>query len=1089
MAKHLLLIIIVAFSLNAQSQLNNRPVTNYTPREYGQAYSSYTMSITQDERGIVYVGTAYGVLQFDGALWRFIPVKVGSFVTSLNYFNGKVYVGCQGDFGFLKADQYGKYQFQSLSHKIPKYHTNFTTIWKTLVYDSTVVFQSEEDIFLFKNDTIECISPETSFHLAFVSNNILYVREREFGLKYLSSLELKLVDSGDAFKLFGVFQVVPFGNNKNLILTREAGLWILENDRLTKANTQKATADILSKAEVQDAVKIKNNEIAITTLKEGVIVMDSNLNIVNHYTLNSGLISSETIGLIEDLQGNIWVATKKGVSRIQHSLPVSIFNQTHGLYGKVQAVAYFENTLIAGTTDDLFIYKPDGIKHFQSLGNIRSSIWEIEKTPNKLWIATDNGLWTYTNGVIQKISANQTSALEYIPERGWLIASGVNGTYVYNSLSSEIVTSISEVKTDAYGIESRLYEDGIIETWIGSQTKGVWQLHFKNNNLIKSTNYYGTEDGLTLEWIWPFMLKDDIKFGTSSGFVTGGILKFISAHELYLMQNNPNVKESELKGFFDLNSFPKNNTDKSVTAYCQTDSFAFIGMDYNISIVPFSDSICYEQPLKSIELGRFNNFQIANNSLLVCANDGLALINIPKTLRHKGNISKINLRSIAIGQDSIIWYGDTLNFEQFTIPYKFNNLEIQLSANYLENESKPIYYWRLASTKNQILKKADNGVISIANLWEGNYTIIAYAENIQGDQSEPISIKFTILPPFYRTIWAYVAYIILLGGFILFLIRLNTQRLREQNRKLEEIVRERTREVVEQKEQIQLQKDKIEDILNDIRASINYARRIQQAMLPSKNLIDQILPGNFIIFYPRDVVSGDFYWASKIKDNIIITVADCTGHGVPGAFMSMLGISLLNEIVGNLEIVKPSQILDELRRAIIQALKQSIDNESQKDGMDMSLVTINTKTMECQWAGANNPLYLFRPKGNGGAVEIEDISKLKTLDHENGTFIEIKQDRMPVAIYSYLTSFSNHTMQLTKGDRLFLFSDGLVDQFGGPNLQKFMSKNLKNLIMDSGNISIQEQGDMIRNAFEKWVNPSNNKIEQIDDVTLIGFEV
>jgi len=324
---------------------------------------------------------------------------------------------------------------------------------------------------------------------------------------------------------------------------------------------------------------------------------------------------------------------------------------------------------------------------------------------------------------------------------------------------------------------------------------------------------------------------------------------------------------------------------------------------------------------------------------------------------------------------------------------------------------------------------------------------------------------------------------------IIILIRLNTQRLRSQNKRLEEIVAERTREVVEQKEQIQLQKDKIEDILNDIRASINYAQRIQQAMLPSKNLISQILPGHFIIFYPRDVVSGDFYWAIKIKDNIIITVADCTGHGVPGAFMSMLGISLLNEIVGNLGVITPSQILDELRRAIIQALKQKIDNESQKDGMDMSLVSINTNTLECQWAGANNPLYIFRPLGNNTNLGIADASKIKTSDHSNGEFIEIKQDRMPVAIYSQLNPFSNHTFQLSKGDRLFLFSDGFVDQFGGPNQQKFMSKNLKNLIMETGNLPILKQGEFIKNTFQNWVKPNGNCIDQIDDVTFIGFEI
>lgn len=1084
MAKHLLLLIIVAFSLNAQSQLNNRPVTNYTPREYGQSYPSYTMSITQDERGIIYVGTAYGILQFDGALWRFIPVKIGSFVTSLNYFNGKVYVGCQGDFGFLKADQYGKYQFQSLNHKIPKYHTDFTTIWKTLVYDSTVVFQSEEDIFLFKNDTIECISPETSFHLAFVSNNTLYVREREFGLKYLSGQELKLVEGGHAFKLFGVFQIVPLDKNKNLVLTREAGLWILENNRLTKANTPKATADILSKAEVQDAVKIKNNEIAITTLKEGVVVMDSNLNIVNHYTLNTGLISSETIGLVEDLQGNIWVATKKGISRIQHSLPVSIFNQTHALFGKVQAVTIFANTLIAGTTDDLFIYKPDGIKHFQSLGNIRSTIWEIEKTPNKLWIAADNGLWTYSNGMIEKISTNQTSALEYIPEKNWLIASGSKGTYIYSSSSNSILQALPSINPDAYGISSSKLKNGNLEVWIGSKTQGVWQLIFSENKLLSQTNYFGLEDGLNEDWAWPFSQKDKVQFGSSIG-----VLKFISAHELFLMQGSSDVQEDKLRGLFALNEFPKDKTNDAITAYANNDSLAFIGMNYSINIVRFSDSLSNDKPLKSIEMGRLNSFQIDKNQLIVAADDGLAIVDIEKTQKKKGFVPQIVFRSISMGQDSIIWHGDSIDYPNFIIPYNQNSVEICLTSNFIENSTKAKFLWKQSDTNTETFKESENGVISLINLWEGNYTIIAYAENIQGNQSEPIYISFRVLPPFYRTTWAYVLYFILLISAIIILIRLNTQRLRAQNKRLEEIVAERTREVVEQKEQIQIQKDKIEDILNDIRASINYAQRIQQAMLPSNKLIKQILPGHFIIFYPRDVVSGDFYWAMKVNDTVVITVADCTGHGVPGAFMSMLGISLLNEIVGKLSVITPSLILDELRQAIIQALKQSADNNSQKDGMDMSLVSINMKTLECQWAGANNPLYIFRPNTNSLPFEITDENKQKTLEHSNGIFLEAKQDRMPVAIHTYINPFTNHKLQLNKGDRLYLFSDGIVDQFGGPNQQKFMSKNLKNLIMETGNINIFEQGIQIREKFEEWVNPSGKKIDQIDDVTFIGFEV
>lgn len=1084
MARFLVFLLFIGFGVSAKSQLNNHPITNYTPREYGQECSSYTLSVVQDSSGLIYVGTAYGVLQFDGLSWRFIPVKVGSYVTSLAYSKGTIYLGCQGDFGMLVADNKGKFTYQSLASKIPKYHNNFNTVWKTLVLDSSIVFQTGEEIFVYANDTIECISPETSFHLAFVANNKLYVRERNVGLMYYADKTLKPANGGDAFKDFGVFQILPLNSKRNLILTRESGQWILEDNKLSRLNLPKDLDQQLAKADIQNAIVTSNGDIAICSLKDGVFVLDSSMNIRNHYNLSTGMISSEAIDIAEDYQGTLWIATKKGVSRIQHSLPISIFNQTHGLYGSVQAVEYTNGKYIIGTTEDLFVYQPDGIKTFQSLGSIKSSIWDIESSGNRSWIAADNGLWLYFGGKITQISKNQTSALEYLPSMNWLISSGMDGTFIYNAASNSTILSIPKIKIDAYGIASTNPENGMVEIWIGSKTKGVWQLSIQNNKLINHTNYYGLDDGLNEDWTWPFKQNGKILFASASG-----TLKFISAHDLYLMQNGNDVKEENLRGLFDLNNFPKNSTDKAITAYCQSDSFAFVGMDYHVNIVSLADSLCNDKPLRSIEMGRFNSLRMVNNTLLVGADDGFAVVDIPSILNHRGTIPKINFRSISIGQDSTIWFGDSNEEKTFTIPYQLNSVEIRLSANYLESNSKPIFYWELIGSGNEIIKKSENGIISLPNLWEGNYEVVAYAQNVQNESSEPIHIKFAVLPPFYRTIWAYVLYFVLLIAVVLILIRLNTQRLRAQNKKLEEIVCERTREVVEQKEQIQIQKDKIEDILNDIRASINYAQRIQQAMLPSKKLIEQLLPGHFIIFYPRDVVSGDYYWAIKIKDKIVITVADCTGHGVPGAFMSMLGISLLNEIVGKMEVTTPSQILEELRGAIIQALKQSIDNESQKDGMDMSLVSIDTNTLECQWAGANNPLYIFRPKSTGSQPEPLDLTKEKITEHANGLFVELKQDRMPVAIYTYLNPFTNHTIQLSKGDRLYLFSDGIVDQFGGPKLQKFMSKNLKNLIMETGNQDIHKQGSTIKASFEEWVNPEGRKVDQIDDVTFLGFEV
>lgn len=1084
MAKRILLPILLALSLKAFPQLNNRPITNYTPREYGQSYSSYTMSITRDERGIIYVGTAYGILQFDGATWQFIPVRVGSFVTSLSYAYGKIFVGCQGDFGYLEPNELGKFQYKSLRDKVPPYHQNFSTVWKVLPFENTIAFQAEEGLFLFKKDTIESVFPKTSFHLAFVANDTLYVREREEGLKRITGSKVEDVAGGDAFKLYGIFQILPLESGKNLVITREAGFWLLENGRLKKISIPKQTHELLLRADVHDAIITENGEIAITTLKEGVFVLDEHFKVINQYSLQNGLNSSETIGLVEDIQGNIWVATKNGVSRIQHSYPISIFNQSHGLYGKVQAVTQFEGKILAGTTDDLFVYQPDGIKHFQVFGTIRSSIWGFASSGSKLWIAADNGLWVFEHGRLRQVSLAQASAVAYVPEKDWVVISGINGTHIYRVATELAVLSFPRLNPDAYGISYSILPNGILELWLGTKTNGVWELLFDNENLTNQEHYFGIEDGLNEEWTWPFRVNGQVHFGSSLG-----ILRFLTADELFTTEESSTIPQELLKGFFTFSEFPKDKNDQAVTAYTQNDSIAFVGMDYRINVIPFADSLINAQPFKSVELGRFNSFEVAHEQLLVGADEGLALINIPKSMMRRVPIPTLGLRQVVAGQNTVIWYGDVEKSTKFILPYELNTIDIYLASTHIDHNTNAKYFWRQEGSQSESFKESSNGVITLSDLWEGSYTIVAYAENIQGGKSEPISITFRIMPPWYRTLWAYVIYLFMLISAILSIIRMYTQRLRVQKKQLEDLVAHRTREVVEQKEQIQIQKERIEEILTDIQASIAYAQRIQQAILPSTLLIEDMFPKHFMIFYPRDIVSGDFYWAMKVDDMAILTVADCTGHGVPGAFMSMLGISLLNELVGRLNITSPALILNALRDGVIQALKQTDDWEGQKDGMDMSLFTLNLKTLECQWAGANNPLLIFRPKSNDTPFKISESNKLKSTDHESGTLFEIKHNRMPVAIHNNIRPFTNHTFQLYKGDRLFLFTDGFADQFGGLEHMKFMAKNFKNLLGDSSANSIENQGQHIIKTFDEWVTPTGERIKQLDDVTLVGIEM
>ncbi len=289
----------------------------------------------------------------------------------------------------------------------------------------------------------------------------------------------------------------------------------------------------------------------------------------------------------------------------------------------------------------------------------------------------------------------------------------------------------------------------------------------------------------------------------------------------------------------------------------------------------------------------------------------------------------------------------------------------------------------------------------------------------------------------------------------------------------------------EQKEQISHQRDEIRkqhEIVvvqkKEITDSINYAKRIQEAILPDEGLLERLFTEYFIIFRPKDIVSGDFYWAAETKEWVIITAADCTGHGVPGAFMSMLGISFLEEIVKRKEISNAAAILNELRRSVIESLKETGEEDSQKDGMDMSLIAIHKEMHMATWSGAHNPLWIVRA-GN--------LSK--SYDNPGDKIEEIKADKMPVAFHSRMADFSDHEISLGKGDQLYMFSDGFHDQFGGEKGKKLMVKNFRRMVALSADLPMKEQGKFLEQKFLEWIQSTGNGIEQIDDVTVIGLKI
>jgi len=309
-------------------------------------------------------------------------------------------------------------------------------------------------------------------------------------------------------------------------------------------------------------------------------------------------------------------------------------------------------------------------------------------------------------------------------------------------------------------------------------------------------------------------------------------------------------------------------------------------------------------------------------------------------------------------------------------------------------------------------------------------------------------------------------------------IHKHVKHISHMNRDLEHKVKERTQEVVMQKEEIEAQKEEIEAQLDlateqrdtiawqneQILDSIRYAERIQLAILPPGENFSDSLSQHFILFKPRDIVSGDYYWTSMKDGKLLMAVADCTGHGVPGAFLSVMGISSLNEIVSRNKSLSAGKILEELRTNVIRSLHQKGSREEARDGIEIAICVIDVKKLSLEFAGANRPLYVVR----------------------QGEVLQYRGDRMPIGIYEQeLEPFTNQRIKLQKNDSIYLFSDGYVDQLGGPNRKTFRVVNFRKLLMEIQDKSMEEQKQLLLEQHEAW----RGSVEQIDDILVMGFRL
>ena len=1081
MFKHLLTILFFFTTLLSFAQGFFPPVVNYSPQDYkinkfNSDGSPYKMNpenyaITQDNRGVMYFGNSNGVLEYDGQSWDFIEVTLGSYVHSLaTDSTGVIYTGSYNNFGFLETDSIGRLKYHSLSNQIPEEEQSYSNIMAIYANKNHIFFQAQESIFIYhlKSKTVQTILPNTSFHTSYMVNGVFYVREREKGLLMWDELKQKLIllkGTENIFSIYGCFGIFQSNTSDSLfIVTQEKGLFKYYNDSLVPILDQ--NNNHINPLKIFNSIKLSDNNYALSTFSSGVYIIDEQGTIIKKIDRRNGLRSEDIKVMFEDYQQNLWLGLGNGIAKVNYYSPLSFFNEKSGIEDEVMTITRYNNLLYVGTSNGLFVQDTSAkrLNEFKNIHQFKDQIWDFEIYNGKLYIASTEGVWDYNSETnnFRKLTPFNTNKILYVRSKKMFITVGVGGIKLWTNKFQKI-TDFSLPLTTVLGLVQDPNNENTF--WVGTSNSGAIRLRDTSKFVI---DQYDELDGLNSDLlIKPIIFEGKVVFGNSVGLLT-----FIHEDEVIKeldeeFKNDPDF----YRGYFDYLPFYDSSFTAEILLIKEDNEKTWFTADQKLAYYDKKTSKFINTPFRGINYGRINQLYIEDNGVLwVGCTEGL--------IRYKeNNFKQYNtkypclIRKVTINNDSIIYYGAQIQDSTIAtvIEYQYNDIKFSFSASYFEDKHQSKYSYFLEGKDKTWSEWTINRTANYTNLAEGEYTFKVKAKNVYGQISSVATYHFTILPPWYRTVWAFFIYALLLLLLIYIAVRISSKRLKQKNEELEEIVKERTKEISEKNKDLEQKNDMILEQKKEIEDSINYAKRIQDAILPLDEEMRKQLPKSFVLFKPKDIVSGDFYWFSKRNNKLIIVCADCTGHGVPGAFMSMIGSDRLNIIVNERNETSPGMILSNLNKAIKNTLKQEEDNkDSTKDGMDAAICTVDLTTNQLTYAGANRPLWIIR----------------------NGELEEIKATKVAIAGFTPDDQvYEEHIIKLEEGLKFYMTSDGYADQFGGAKGKKYKVKAMKNFILNIFNQPFSKQSEALDKEIYDWMHTSEPPVEQVDDICVIGFEI
>lgn len=1068
--------------------------------------SEWNYSIIKDDRGIVYLGNEIqGVLEFDGISWNSIRINDNPVILALEKDpNGVIYASGPYEFGYIQPGDLGNMEYVSISDRLDSVILgSMGDVYDIQYFENNLYFISKKTVYRYnyQNDFLDTLLTSDRYFTMqriYEVNNNLFIADNREGLTVIQGDSISLLPGGEAFGRDYCFSVLPYDDEWCVVGTFFNGL------HLYNYHTGEVRTDFVSE-EVNEAIKndqiyngcvLSDGNYAFGTTSAGVYIFNREGELVELYSNESlGLHDDQVYFMYHDgspsLSSQFWMTVVEKIYHISYNMPIRYFDERNNITFGIREICNFNGGVyvcgdkgiakkdfegnkvifkdiegISGQTFSIVPFESDDNRNFLLAANLDglyivdekdnvSRFVDIVANPsddlNADWIHSITGS-EYKKGAFYLGLNRKLRVIQY-----------TNGKWKHNYSYKGFPGKVQYV-----------VEESPSKLWVSTiDMDRLFTVDISEADTVIATEYQGTEiSGLEIKSVKK--IDGNIVLVTASS-----IFRYNPEEGKFEVEDSYTLKDRDDIIYEDVVSLGERGVLVSAFDYRNfdylvkpdhskvIDIFYLLPKSYTARLM-LNDNILWlpkQQEIFLIDLDRIDSYEYENDVLM---------------------------RKVIIGGDSILFNG--VYFEETgsrhkkllkhqpksqieKINHSLNDITFNWSSNNYMSDDSTVYSFMIEGFDNDWSKWENVKYKDYTNLQHGKYRFKIRAKGLTRHISDETIYEFEILRAWYQSVIAMIIYAILIIVVIVGIIKVYTRRLINENVRLEGIVAARTKEVVRQKEELE--------------ASIHYASRIQRAILPSEQALIDKVEEYFILFKPRDIVSGDFYWVSQKGKRLYIVAADCTGHGVPGAFMSILGISFLDEIVNKADNTDTDKILNALRKHVTDSLKQMEEGiEETKDGMDIGILVVNYEDNEIEYSGAYNPCWVVR--------QLTDEEKNRYLKNEldldrsalsNGKYLleTIEADRMPIGISSRMNqSFKMHKEKLGKGVSYYLLSDGYSDQFGGEFGRKFLKKNLKKLILEVQGLPMEKQRDLLDKRLTDWMG---TKHEQVDDILIMGVRI